>query len=84
MDARVSSNSPFSSIANVKGMAGNATYGATKAALRSFARTLAAELVHLEIRVNAVTPGPIDTPIVEKAFLATGAELPVDGGWSQL
>ena len=33
------------SIANVKGMAGNATYGAAKAALRSFARTLAAELL---------------------------------------
>jgi NAD(P)-dependent dehydrogenase (short-subunit alcohol dehydrogenase family) len=80
-------------------------------------------LIPLEIRVNAVTPGPIDTPIVEKAFPAeavaqiremmigmvpmkrwgtseeiakavlflafdatftTGAELPVDGGWSQL
>jgi NAD(P)-dependent dehydrogenase (short-subunit alcohol dehydrogenase family) len=49
-------------------MAGNSTYGAAKAALRSFARTLAAELVPLEIRVNAVTPGPIDTPIIEKAF----------------
>src|SRR5229473_2243869 len=56
------------SIANVKGMAGNATYGAAKAALRSFARTLAAELVPREIRVNAVTPGPIDTPIIAKAF----------------
>ena len=49
-------------------MVGNATYGAAKAALRSFARTLAAELIPLDIRVNAVTPGPIDTPIVEKAF----------------
>src|SRR5580692_9890790 len=56
------------SIANVKGMAGNATYGAAKAALRSFARTLAAELIPHEIRVNAVTPGPIDTPILGKVF----------------
>ncbi|MGA9983539.1 MAG: SDR family oxidoreductase, partial [Acidobacteriaceae bacterium] len=56
------------SIANVKGMAGNATYGAAKAALRSFARTIAAELIPREIRVNAVTPGPIDTPIIGKAF----------------
>ena len=56
------------SIANVKGMPGNATYGAAKAALRSFARTLAAELLPREIRVNAVTPGPIDTPILGKAF----------------
>src|ERR1700744_2085713 len=56
------------SIANVKGMPGNATYGAAKAALRSFARVLAAELIPREIRVNAVTPGPIDTGILNKAF----------------
>jgi NAD(P)-dependent dehydrogenase (short-subunit alcohol dehydrogenase family) len=49
------------SIANDKGMPGNAAYGAAKAALRSFARTLAAELIPREIRVNAVSPGPIDT-----------------------
>ena len=60
------------SIANVKGMAGNATYGAAKAALRSFARTLAAELIPREIRVNAVSPGPIDTPILGKAFPGKG------------
>ncbi len=42
------------SVANVKGMPGNAAYGAAKAALRSFARTLAAELLPREIRVNAV------------------------------
>ena len=92
--------------------------------MRSFARVLAAELLPQEIRVNAVSPGPIDTGILEKAYPAedmrtqvkgqilgiipmkrfgtseeiakavlfltfdatftTGAELPVDGGWSQL
>jgi NAD(P)-dependent dehydrogenase (short-subunit alcohol dehydrogenase family) len=112
------------SIANVKGMPGQLAYGAAKAALRSFARTLAAELIPREIRVNAVTPGPIDTPILGKVFtdkgeaaqirekmigmvpmkrwgtseeiakavlflafdatFTNGAELPVDGGWSQL
>src|ERR1700733_1479865 len=112
------------SVANVKGLPGQTTYGAAKAALRSFARTLAVELLPREIRVNAVTPGPIDTPILGKVFTnndavaqtkekmsgivpmkrfgtseevakavlflgfdatyTNGAELPVDGGWSQL
>ena len=112
------------SIANVKGMPTLAAYGAAKAALRSLARVFAAELLPRGIRVNAVSPGPIDTPIIGKAFpdkdvaaqvtgqmreanpmkrfgtseeiakavlflafdatYTTGAELPVDGGWSQL
>ena len=101
-----------------------AAAGATKAALRSLARTFAAELLPREIRVNAVSTGPTDTPSWGKAFpdkdaaaqlrekmtgmvpmkrwgtsdeiakavlflafdatFTTGAELPVDGGWSQL
>lgn len=38
------------------------TYGATKAAIRAYARTWAAELADRGIRVNVVAPGPIDTP----------------------
>ena len=38
-------------------------YGATKAPIRSFARTWTVELKHRKIRVNAISPGPIDTPI---------------------
>ena len=112
------------SIANVKGMPNTSTYGAAKAALRALTRSLAAELLPRGIRVNAVSPGPIESTILLKmgmpkeaadqvnlqmkesnpmkrigrpeeiakavAFLAidatytTGAELPVDGGWSQL
>lgn len=107
------------------GMPGMAVYSASKAALRSLTRTLAAELKDRGIRVNAVSPGPTETPIYSKlglpadqlsglaagimsqvpagrfaraeeiagavAFLASddsrymlGAELVVDGGWSQL
>jgi NAD(P)-dependent dehydrogenase (short-subunit alcohol dehydrogenase family) len=112
------------SVANLKGLPGQATYGAAKAALRSFARVLATELLPQEIRVNAVSPGPIDTGILEKVFpteemrtqvkghtvgiipmkrfgtseeiakavlflafdatFTTGAEFPVDGGWTQI
>src|SRR6201995_2644845 len=112
------------SVANVKGLPSQTTYGAAKAALRSFAGAPPSELVSREIRVNAVTPGPIDTPILDKVFpdktvvaqvrektiammpmkrfgtseeiakavlflafaapSTPGAELPVDGGWSQL
>lgn len=56
------------SVANVKGLPGQATYGAAKAALRNFARVLAAELLPQDIRVNAVSPGPIETGILEKVF----------------
>lgn len=111
------------SVANVKGLPSTSVYAATKAALRSMVRSFARELLPRQIRVNAVSPGPIDTPILGKtlgedaaekaraqfeennpmkrfgqseevaravAFLAfgatytTGAELPVDGGASQL
>jgi NAD(P)-dependent dehydrogenase (short-subunit alcohol dehydrogenase family) len=54
------------SIAASSGMAGLSVYSATKAALRSFGRTLAAELAPRNIRVNTVSPGPIETPIFEK------------------
>jgi NAD(P)-dependent dehydrogenase (short-subunit alcohol dehydrogenase family) len=111
------------SVAHVMGIPMISAYAASKGALRSMTRSLARELLPREIRVNAVSPGPIDTGIVERsmprdaaaqtkaqmtaenpmhrfgdpdevaeaaAFLAfeatytTGAELPVDGGGSQL
>ena len=45
------------------GTPGRAALSASKAAVRSFTRVLAAELVDRRIRVNAVSPGPIETPI---------------------
>jgi NAD(P)-dependent dehydrogenase (short-subunit alcohol dehydrogenase family) len=111
------------SAANVLGIPMVSVYSAAKAALRSMARSLASELLPRGIRVNAVSPGPIATSILEKTvgkeaagqitqqmtednpmkrfgrvdevakavlFLAfeatytTGAELPIDGGATQL
>lgn len=112
------------SVVGVQGRAGTAAYAASKAALRSLARTLATELLPRGVRVNAVSPGPITTPIFGKlglppeaqdgfvkevlekspmkrfghaeevaraalflgfdATYTAGAELPVDGGLTQL
>ncbi len=55
-----------SSIADQKGFPNTNVYAATKAAVRSLARTLSTELLDRKIRVNAIAPGPIDTPIFEK------------------
>jgi NAD(P)-dependent dehydrogenase (short-subunit alcohol dehydrogenase family) len=52
------------SVVDSKGTVGASAYAATKAALRSVARTAAAELVGRGIRVNTVAPGPIVTPIL--------------------
>jgi NAD(P)-dependent dehydrogenase (short-subunit alcohol dehydrogenase family) len=49
-------------------------YAATKAALRSFARTWAVELQGRQIRVNTLSPGPIDTPIISAQFPNPEAE----------
>jgi NAD(P)-dependent dehydrogenase (short-subunit alcohol dehydrogenase family) len=52
------------SIAGVKGFEGMSVYNASKAALRSFARTWTIDLKSRKIRVNVISPGPIDTPAV--------------------
>ena len=50
------------SVVGSKGLPTNSVYSATKAAVRSFARTWTTDLKNRRIRVNAVSPGSIDTP----------------------
>lgn len=64
-------NNPASIVLNTScldemGMSGMSIYSASKAAVRSLARSFSAELVGQGIRVNAVSPGPIETPIYSK------------------
>jgi NAD(P)-dependent dehydrogenase (short-subunit alcohol dehydrogenase family) len=54
------------SVAAGKGNPLGSVYGASKAAVRSLGRTIAAELVERGIRVNVVSPGPIETPIFDR------------------
>jgi NAD(P)-dependent dehydrogenase (short-subunit alcohol dehydrogenase family) len=51
-----------------KGFPGNATYSATKAALRSFVRTWTTEYASKGIRANVISPGPIETPGLRELF----------------
>ena len=58
------------SMANEIGMPTLSAYAAAKAGLRSLARSLAAELLPRGIRVNAISPGPIDTPVILKSGMS--------------
>jgi NAD(P)-dependent dehydrogenase (short-subunit alcohol dehydrogenase family) len=68
-----------SSVVNSKGTPGASVYAATKAAVRSLARTFSAELAERGIRVNVVSPGPIETPILGR----TGLPQEALDQWSQ-
>ena len=52
------------SVASIKGLENFGVYNATKAAVRSFARTWTVDLKNRKIRVNVISPGPIDTPLL--------------------
>ncbi len=60
------------SIASNKGFAGMSVYSACKAGVRSFARTFSADLMDRGIRVNVLSPGPVDTPVFDKFGLPEG------------
>jgi NAD(P)-dependent dehydrogenase (short-subunit alcohol dehydrogenase family) len=61
------------SIVASKGLGSNSVYSATKAAVRSFARTWTTDLKHRRIRVNAVSPGATDTPGLNDLLASTEA-----------
>jgi len=61
------------SVARVKGMAAMAIYASTKGALRTLTRVLARELAPRRIRVNAVSPGPIETAFFERTGMPASA-----------
>jgi NAD(P)-dependent dehydrogenase (short-subunit alcohol dehydrogenase family) len=58
----------MASIVGSKGFESNSVYSATKAAIRSLARTLTSDLKARKIRVNAVSPGPIETPALNNVL----------------
>ena len=60
------------SIVSIKGMPAFSVYSATKAALRSFARSWTVDLKDRKIRVNVVSPGPVETPAIDRLGQAVG------------
>lgn len=56
------------SIVGIKGFPAFSIYSAAKAAVRNFARTWTTDLKDRSIRVNVISPGPIDTPLLNEAF----------------
>ena len=58
-------------------------YGACKAALRSLVQTLGLELIEKGIRINAVSPGPIETPMYSRLGLPSEVEQAVKAGIKQ-
>jgi NAD(P)-dependent dehydrogenase (short-subunit alcohol dehydrogenase family) len=61
------------SIVGSKGLSSNSVYSATKAAIRSFARTWTTDLKDRGIRVNAISPGTIDTPGLNELLASADA-----------
>ena len=71
------------SVAAGKGSPGGSIYGASKAAVRSLGRSLAAELVGNGIRVNVISPGPIETPIFGRSGLNDEAVTGLKQRWTE-
>ena len=71
------------SVAAGKGDPTGSLYGASKAGVRSLGRTLAAELVARMIRVNVVSPGPIETPIFTRTGMTSEAISQLKLAWAE-
>ena len=65
----------LSSVAGVRGSKGRSAYGSSKAAVIVLTQVLANDLGRYKIRVNAVAPGPVDTPMVETMHTASDRKL---------
>lgn len=70
------------SVVSRKGFAGASIYSATKAAVRSFGRTLAAELAPRRIRVVTISPGPVATALFSKLEMPKEAADTIAAGWA--
>lgn len=71
------------SLASEKVLEGHAVYAATKAALGAFARSWAVELSPRRIRVNVLSPGPVETAILDKMGLSPEARAALDGSMAR-
>ncbi len=71
-----------SSVSNVMGLPSFTVYAASKAAARSFARGWTVELKDRKIRVNSISPGPIETPALEKTGLTPEQVKQVAAQWT--
>lgn len=69
-----------SSIASNKVLEGHAVYAGSKAAIEAFARSWALEFKERGIRVNVLSPGPVDTPIISKMGIPEDARPSFDAG----
>jgi NAD(P)-dependent dehydrogenase (short-subunit alcohol dehydrogenase family) len=63
-----------------KGMPGTTVYGPAKAAVKNMAKTMSADLVSKGIRVNSISPGPIETPLLKRTGM-TGEQLKQTSEW---